>query len=206
MRIVVYARVELVYTTIIVKKFWIRATFAKRALMKYYKYADDYGPLENATSYVEADNMITLRQVTIGSDDVIISCHKHLQWGFQLAEKPVNYDTIVQVSKIEKTEFDIVWLRCLAQHTENWETTKSLFPLGQSVAGHIEIFYPQGVIINLGDNVLGVANYNECRTSTQSEFMYPGHRITAMVTGYDEQNQWIELGSPQVYEERLPRK
>ena len=31
--------------------------------------------------------------------------------------------------------------------------------------------------------------------------MYPGHRVTAVVAGYDEDNQWVLVAQPQVHSE-----
>jgi hypothetical protein len=71
------------------------------------------------------------------------------------------------------------------------------------VQGFIQIFYPQGVIINLGDDTLGVADYAVCKSSAQPEWMYPGYKVTAVVAGYDEVNHWLLLNDPRVHGERL---
>jgi hypothetical protein len=170
--------------------------------MKYYKYQDNYGPLGEAITYVEVENGVTLRQITLSDQDCHGSNVKSLPWGLILADQQVDYDSIEEVTPISKDKFDGVWKHHLANREPAWVEAKNRLPVGTSVSGYIEIFYPQGVIIDLGADALGVADYEASRESTDQEFMYPGHKITAIVTGYDEENQWIVLGSPRVHDEQ----
>jgi hypothetical protein len=73
------------------------------------------------------------------------------------------------------------------------------------VQGWIEIFFPQGVIVNLGAETFAVADYAATRASARSEWMYLGYTITAIVDGYDEVNQWLLLIHPKVTGELVPR-
>jgi hypothetical protein len=106
------------------------------------------------------------------------------------------------VDRITKQDFDEVWNAHLENYRTQWEQAKALYPIDTEVTGSLKIFFPQGAIVQL-KNALGVADYWQCRESTQPENMYPTHKITAIVEGYDEVNQWIKLGSPQVYPDYL---
>jgi hypothetical protein len=141
-----------------------------------------------------------LRQITVGGEGVLASNVKHPRWGLSLAEGLVDYDSIDEVSRITRAEFDEVWNANLASHTTQWGRAKAAYRIGTTVYGFIELFYPQGVVVNLGNGALGIADYEEAKSSTRPECMYTRHKVTAIVKGYDESNHWIMLDAPQVHE------
>ena len=164
---------------------------------KYYKYVDTYGP-PNGTVYFESENGWVLRQTMVGDHEIIASNVKHPIWGLGLADQQGDYDAIEEVIPIAQAEFDQVWAEHLYQHQAQWAEAKLCHLLGALVHGKIEIFYPQGVIINLSDTALGVANYAECKNALGAKNMYIRIAVTAVVIGYDEVNQWIQLGIPYI--------
>ncbi|MBN1316004.1 MAG: hypothetical protein JXA42_11065 [Anaerolineales bacterium] len=172
--------------------------------MKYYKYLDEFGPLEGGFTYIELEDGYTVRQISINGDRIQASNICYSRWGLMLGEGEIkiDFDGPIQVSEISAQEFDRIWNDHLKRHQNRWSSAKSKFKLGTRVQGYIEIFYPQGVIVNLGSGALGVADYEECVASTAPENMYADHKISAVVMGYDEQYQWVVLGSPQIYQER----
>lgn len=170
--------------------------------MNYYKYQDDFGPLGKAVTFVETDGGRTIRQITVSTGGQHASNVKYPHWGMMLNEKQVEYESIPEVKPIDKNEFVRIWQAHLANREVEWREAKKDCPIGKVVTGYIEIFYPQGVIIDLGNGKLGVADYQTTKASSKAEFMYPRHKMTGIVSGYDEQNQWITLDSPTVYEER----
>ena len=173
--------------------------------MKYYKYQDDDGPLGAAMTYVEVDNGRAWRQITVNAIGSQASNAKYPQWGMTLIDQLVDYDSIEEVTPIDKSEFDRIWNEHLASRAVEWNETKSTYLIGKAISGYLEVFYPQGVIVDLGDDALGVADHQKCRESTRPEFMYPGHEVTAVVSGYDKANQWIMLDMPHVHEEQKRR-
>jgi hypothetical protein len=153
--------------------------------LNYYKYQDDYTPLGDAVTFVDhASNM------------------KNPPWSLILPEKRVDYDFIPEVTRISKEEFDNVWSMNLSSRSRAWLETKAKYVLRARVSGYIEIFFPQGVIVDLGNDALGVADWQAWQASTKPEFMSTGYKVTAVVSGYDEENQWVVLDSPQVGNER----
>jgi hypothetical protein len=74
------------------------------------------------------------------------------------------------------------------------------------VQGWIEIFFPQGVIVNLGDGGFGVADDTATRASARPEWMYPGYTVMATASDYDDTNHWLVLSQPQIASERVPRR
>lgn len=166
--------------------------------MKYYQFQDSDGPLGDATTYIEVDDGWTIRQITVSPKETHASNIKYPKWGMILADQQVNYDSEESVTSIAKDEFDSVWNKHLANRANEWSKIKEVYKQGKPVKGYIIIFYPQGVIVELVDGVLGVADYQACKNASSPENMYPNHEVTAIVNGYDELNQWIKLDSPQV--------
>jgi hypothetical protein len=174
--------------------------------MKYYKYHDENSIIEPGTTYVETDEGVTIREVTFNGTEYLASNVNYPHWGMLLAEGQVDYEPFVEtgeVTPITEQEFTEIWKAHLALRQEEWEAAKHTYPVGATAHGFIQIFYPQGVIVNLGGNALGIADYKACQASTRPEFMYTRHRISAVVNGYDETNQWIILGDPQVHQEEV---
>ena len=168
--------------------------------MKYYKYPDVYdiypGPGEKMT-YLETEGEVAFRMLTVLEDRYISS-----NIDFDLPDQPCDYESVEDLIPITPQEFDQVWNAHLEIHRAKWNATKKAFSVGMHVTGSIKLFFPQGTIVNLEHDAIGVADYGQCRASTQPEFMYPRHRIMAVVQGYDEANQWVILRSPQVHADR----
>jgi hypothetical protein len=141
--------------------------------MNYYKHPDIYGLLGEDITYVEVKDGVTLRQITSGLQGCHGSKIKYQHWGLILADQKVDYDSFEEVTPISKEEFDNVWKQHLATHEAAWGEIKNKFPVGAKVVGYIEIFYPQGVIIDIGSGALGIAEYQASQESTNPEFMYP---------------------------------
>lgn len=176
-------------------------------MMKYYKYADtedNYSFVPpGAMIYIETKNGWTIRQLTCGDSTIMASNVKHPRWGLVLPDQEGDYDSFDEVIPISKEEFDQIWNAHLQAREPKWNAVKQVHPVGMDVNGFIEIFYPQGVIVRLGGDALGVADYQACKASTQPQFMYSLHKVTAVVKGYDEINQWVILDSPQVHEQKV---
>ena len=174
--------------------------------MNYCKYDDEYSPLAPGTEYLEINENWANRQITFNGEEYLASNYIHPRWGIMLADGELDYDELVregEVTPITKDEFEAVWQAHLALHQAEWEAAKRSYQIGTSVDGWIKIFYPQGVIVFLG-NALGVADYRACKASTSPEFiMGTGYKISAVVSGYDDENQWIILDSPHVIPVRV---
>jgi hypothetical protein len=164
--------------------------------MKYYKYADDYY-VPNGTRYIETDDDgNSFREVTFNGEVCLASNTLYPYYGMLMSDQPVDYAEIEEVAGISRSEFEEVWNKSLAQNFIRWKFAKLEYPLGTFVEGSLVVFYPQGVVVNLGNSVLGVADYNACKASMQTELMYWGCKVTANVSDYDDLNQWVILDSP----------
>lgn len=174
--------------------------------VRYFKYPDDES-LIGGTTYAELRDGVYIRQITVNGVDVIASNFKHPKWSICLAEGKVDIEELLKppewIHSITKQEFDDIWNAHLVRRQTIWDQVKQVYPVGLNVQGAILIFFPQGAIVDLGGDAIGVADYNACRASTKPEFMYTRHKITAVVKDYDEVNQWVILDSPHVYAERI---
>lgn len=170
--------------------------------MKYYKYHDAHTPIDGGITYIEVIDGYAYRQITVNDDKYIMSNIKvqELDW---LAEGEIKLDSTDEIIGISKEEFESIWNSHLNYHQSQWEHTKQRYKIEKSVTGYIQVFYPQGVIITLDEESLGVADYKECRATAKLEWMSPGYRVTALIDGYDEVNHWLILKEPRVYGDRI---
>jgi hypothetical protein len=167
--------------------------------MRYFKYFDDY-TIENGFRYIEIDeNGTSFREITFNGNILIASNILYPFKGMFLADQP--YEEIEDLEDISNDEFEEIWSKSLLQNKAEWESAKLNYPINSEVSGSIVCFYPQGVILHLVSSILGIANYQDCKNSTKPENLYPKHKVVAKVSGYDEQNQWIIVSEPRVYDE-----
>src|SRR6185369_7337283 len=157
--------------------------------MKRYYSFDDLHEAMGGTTYLEAENNVTLRLVVINGDRTVSASNVVWPYGSpDIPEHEIDYDAIEEVKPISQAEFDQVWNRHLASQSGYWQAVKEAFPLGAPLEGHILYFNPQGALVDLGTGALGLADYVECAASTKPEFMASGHKVTGVVSGYDELN------------------
>ena len=171
--------------------------------MKYYKYPNPYiTDDEVATDYIEVDGDLIMRQLSVFENSDISS-----NVDLALGDQPFDYeylkDDFEEIVPIAADEFNAAWQKHLQQHEARWAEAKKAFPINAPVAGCMRIFFPQGVIVELGQQMYGVTDYTQARATASSGFiMGTGFQLNGIVTGYDEVNQWIELGSPQIHSDK----
>ena len=171
--------------------------------MKYYKYENPYIEDEVATDFLEVDNEVVLRQLSVFK-------HKFYSSNVDLAltDQPFEYEKNIDegddtIIPIEAKEFEKVWQKHLEEHEVHWQAAKARLPICSNVIGCIAIFFPQGIIVRLGQHALSVTDYRQAKTTADSKFiMRTGRIISGVVMGYDEINQWIKLGSPNIHTDK----
>ncbi|MFD2700554.1 hypothetical protein ACFSVM_08730 [Paenibacillus shunpengii] len=159
------------------------------------RYLQDVQEPGMGTWYFEINEQgIAYRQIVIHDDgSIITSNRKHEQHHFMLAEHPLDPKE-PYYEEINQDEFNRLWNQKLVSSAEQWNQTKSKFPVGASVKGYIEAFFPQGTLINLlAQDAVGLVDTALLESLTPEEWMYPGYRVMARVSGYDEINQWVCL-------------
>lgn len=86
---------------------------------------------------------------------------------------------------------------------DEWNQIKRSLPVGTKVKGEIEVFFPQGTLVNLGEEqATGLAATTALRKTTPAQWRYPGHKMNAIVSGYDELNQWVVLDQARIFEDK----
>src|SRR5260221_7355175 len=124
-------------------------------LMKYSKYPDDYTHLGQAVTYLETDDDgWAMRQITFNGKEYFASNVNYPHWSMGLAEKPLDDEFLASLEPgeiiwVSRKEFLTVWNAHLAERKSIWDAAKVAYPIGKKVRGHIVIFYPQGVIVQL---------------------------------------------------------
>ncbi len=151
-----------------------------------------YFEFEEIKYWMEIDtDGYALRQIVINyNGSVSISCRDDC-----LAEKMIDLDDTCQI--IDSVEFESMWHKHCEKYRYQWEISKIHFFIGSLVEGFVSYFYPQGIIFYIGD-IQGVANYEECQRNSLPKNMYPGHKITGIVSGYDDTNMWIIISDSKV--------
>lgn len=165
--------------------------------LNYYSYEEE-SYIGNARAYVELCEQYAIRQVLIKDNIIFGSNICYPKWGLLLPEGKLKINNIPEIKAISKEEFELVWQKHLTNHLGAWEITKIAYPKGEYICGFIKIFHPLGVIVNFGDGVLGIADYQACKESTKLASATSGLKIIATVADYDEVNHWLILDSPRV--------
>ncbi|WP_334074937.1 hypothetical protein [Paenibacillus sp. A14] len=150
---------------------------------------------ELGTYYFEVDSDgIALRQIVIEEDGTRISSHrKHEHYHFMLAERPIDLSD-AYYERIPQARFEGLWSEILLATLEEWRQVKQALPVGMKITGSIEAFFPQGTLVDMfEDRAVGLADTASLRKISPPEWMYPGHKLEAIVKGYDEVNQWVLL-------------
>lgn len=169
-------------------------------MKRYFKWDDDDDDLRG-TTYIETDDGIALKQIAVTSTKYIASNRKDEEYHFYLSEGIIDVNEIMEYggSEISESKFYSVWNKFREGLIDNWIRTKEKYPVGSIIDGIIEIFYPQGVIIHIAQDIIGIADYDKCRNSSQPENLYPRHKITGKVVGVDEENMWLIIDNPKVF-------
>lgn len=133
------------------------------------------------------DENIALRQLIKAKDVVKISCIEDC-----LAEGPVDIIELDgEVHEISMEEFEKVWSDETKPYRKHWEIQKEKYQIGDIVQGKIKFFYPQGIILQIGETK-GV--FVDMRDDNKNS-IYPLDTIKGMVKGYDDKNMWIIISS-----------
>ncbi|WP_129688244.1 hypothetical protein [Gottfriedia acidiceleris] len=167
-------------------------------MKRYFSWEDEY---TKGTTYIEVENGYAIKQIAVTQNKYIASNRKDKEHHYFLAEGLLDVNEIIDDggSEISEKEFYVIWNKHSEVLINTWNITKEKYPIGLEVEGKIEVFYPQGVIVNFAENVIGVVDYIKCKESTQPENLYPHHKITGKVNGYDEENMWLIIDNPKVF-------
>lgn len=103
------------------------------------------------------------------------------------------WETTQGLFEITPNEFLAVWDQSILPYLKGWTKLKITTPIGSSVEGTIVCFYPQGVILMLGFQFYGLANYKQCEKVIGGKKMHPGNKLVLTVQKFDDSNMWAVL-------------
>lgn len=136
------------------------------------------------------DDNIATRQIIKDADDIIrISCKEDC-----LAEGVIDVEDIEgEIIEISLEEFEEKWNAEIKAYHKLWKFQKEKYPIGKIVEGEIKYFYPQGIIMQIGET----KGVYQARESKESDVYrkYPLDKIKGKVKGYDEKNMWLIISS-----------
>lgn len=145
--------------------------------------------LEEEQYWIEVtDDNIAIRQLVKEVGNVIrISCIEDC-----LAEGIVDVEELEgEILEISMEEFEKVWNTETKPYRNLWEIQKEKYEIGNIVEGKIKYFYPQGIIMQIGE-VKGIYVDNKENNTYRK---YPLDTIKGIVKGYDDKNMWIIISS-----------
>lgn len=130
------------------------------------------------------DSHIALRQIIEDKNgQVMISCRDCC-----LAEGNVIPEELsCEFSDITPDEFESVWKKHTEKLRQSRNKIKEKFPIGAEVSGTIKYFYPHGIIVDL-DDTQGCADYDVTKSNSPHYALFPRHRLSGVVSGYDDIN------------------
>ncbi len=145
--------------------------------------------LEEEKYWIEvSDDNIAMRQVIKEVGNVIrISCIEDC-----LAEGIFDVEDLEgEILETSMEEFEKVWSNETKPYRNLWKIQKEKYQIGNIVEGEIKYFYPQGIIMQIGE---GKGFYVD-KKKNNAYSKYPLDTIKGIVKGYDEKNMWIIISS-----------
>ncbi len=145
--------------------------------------------LEEEQYWIEvSDDNIAMRQVIKEVGNVIrISCIEDC-----LAEGIFDVEDLEgEILEASMEEFEKVWSNETKPYRNLWEIQKEKYEIGNIVEGKIKYFYPQGIIMQIGE----VKGLYVDKKENNAYSKYPLDTIKGIVKGYDEKNMWIIISS-----------
>lgn len=162
--------------------------------LKYMK--SEYLSKDHYTYYFEIDHEGTaFRQITVINERAIVSNRPYKDEHFCLSEMKVDF---VPEDEISKQEFEAKWQKDNQLNMDNWELTKKNKNIGTVVEGTIECIYPQGIILNLLDEIYGVVDYDKCYEKSGSDKINVMNKVRGVVSGFDENNLWVIIDDGEI--------
>lgn len=162
--------------------------------MKHYRkgYSELYGP-EGWLMTEMDEEYYALRAIFKNSEQEYTSNFSETN-EFGLPEGSLK-EILDELEIISKNDFEEMWESIIGKHRNEWELTKSSLDIGMEINAIIKYFYPQGVILDIGELFLGIANYEKCKAILGAEKMYPQTEIQLKIDFFDDENMWVGLST-----------
>jgi hypothetical protein len=101
------------------------------------------------------------------------------------------------IVSVTREEFDWAWESALASRRAEWEELKRRLPIGRVSDARSLIFYPHGVVMQLGEPFVGLLPLEAYRAhfaeQLQREPLSVHWSLAAAVEAFDDHYQWVLL-------------
>ncbi len=175
---------------------------------RYYRFRDQGNPTGPALTYVEAIDGWHLREISVSRDDTLASNVRHPVWGLVLCDDHCDYSDAgdggeLELVEITAQQFEQVWGDYLESRAGSWVELQRRYPEGRPVAGEMVAYYPQGIVVDLGDGDLGLVDHPMFRQRAGADGFARFRQLRGTVEGYDQPFQWLLLRDIQVSRARV---
>ena len=156
----------------------------------YYKYFDEE---LNRQCYFELDRELYCLRAVFEQHGLRFSTNFiYKDFQYQLPEGRYE-EYLEEMTKISYQQFHDEWHQSLSPYYDDWVSLKSQLEVGNQIKGTIICFYPQGVIIGFQNKFHGISSYDRCKEKVGEDHMYPNESLDFKITGFDDENMWIDM-------------
>jgi ribosomal protein S1 len=158
-------------------------------MRKYYKYNDE----ENVICFLELDEELYCERAIYDIDGNFVSTNLTIEDEKYFLPEGSFIDCLESLTQTTQKEFLDIWNKVTFPHLKNWDKLKIELEIGQIINANILCFYPQGIILNIGQEFYAIADYGECKNKFGADKMHPNEKLEFTIGEFDNNNLWVKL-------------
>lgn len=81
----------------------------------------------------------------------------------------------------------------MPRHQSAWQHLKNTLKINTIITARIVCFYPQGVMLDIGQGFYGVADYQACKDKLGADKLYPHHTLDVAVRAFMDEYLWVKV-------------
>jgi hypothetical protein len=157
--------------------------------MKYIKFSDEESDIRERTVWYELDEEFYCHRAVYEEPDKIKATHiAEENYLYALPEGSLKEAEEWLGEEVSEIEFESKWQEALKPFRKEWERIKNNYSVGQNIPVEINCFYPQGIILDFGEILQGMADYQECVEIYGGAHMYPRKGMKMQIKDFDDKN------------------
>ncbi len=160
-------------------------------MKRYFNYTD----ANNTECYLELDEACYCLRAIYKTNNRLFNTYLDVEHELYILPEGSLKDSLQFMTPSSKTEFDALWSESMLPYESAWNKLKMKYKVGDIVNARILCFYPQGIISNFGEDFNALSDYKACEAKFGKEKMYPHHEIELYISGFDDFNKIIRLGT-----------
>lgn len=158
-------------------------------MKKYYKYIDE----ENVICFLELDEELYCERSIYNIGEKFVSTNLTIEDEKYFLPEGSFIDSLEHLTESTEREFKDNWNKVILPYLDSWSKLKSELVIGHRINAEIICFYPQGIILEIGQAFYAIANYNDCEKHFGTDKMYPHKKIDLTIEEFDNDNLWVKL-------------